>query len=310
MVKEFVVFESTQIEATRNLHPLVTVAMPTYNAGKYLRLAVLSIVKQTFTDWELLIVDDGSTDDALKDIADISDPRIRVFQDGENKGLAARLNECIDLARGQYFSRMDQDDVSYPERLMRQVGLLEEDPALDVIVVRAITIDENNKVIGLFPSALTHEEICAKPWRGFYFPHPTWMGRITWFRKYRYTVPGPYFCEDQELLLRSYRNSRFAALDAILFAYRVRTKVNWEKLARTRRTVFIAQLRHFFNLKAWCFLLLAIAAFIGKIGSDFSKRLSGKAFQPWGNKVDEINEVMMLEWYRILDELVPGPNKP
>ena len=90
--------------------------MPVYNAGKYLRLAVLSIVRQTFTDWELLIVDDGSTDNALQGIADIDDARIRILRDGKNKGLAARLNECIDLARGKYFARMDQDDVSYPER--------------------------------------------------------------------------------------------------------------------------------------------------------------------------------------------------
>ena len=104
-----------------SLPALVTVAMPVYNAGKYLRLSVLSIVKQTFTNWELLIIDDGSTDDALKDIADIKDARIRIFRDGTNKGLAARLNEAVNLAQGYYFARMDQDDVSYPERFARQI---------------------------------------------------------------------------------------------------------------------------------------------------------------------------------------------
>jgi len=88
--------------------PLITVAMPIFNAGSYLRLAVLSIVRQTFADWELLIIDDGSTDNALQDIADIRDHRIRILRDGENKGLAARLNEAIDLARGRYFARMDR----------------------------------------------------------------------------------------------------------------------------------------------------------------------------------------------------------
>ena len=87
--------------------PLVTVAMPIFNAGSYLRLAVLSIVRQTFADWELLIIDDGSTDNALQDIADIRDHRIRILRDGENKGLAARLNEAIDLACGSYFACMD-----------------------------------------------------------------------------------------------------------------------------------------------------------------------------------------------------------
>ena len=73
--------------------PLVTVAMPVFNAGEYLRLAILSIIRQTFTNWELLLVDDGSTDKAVENIADIDDARIRIIRDGKNKGLAARLNE-------------------------------------------------------------------------------------------------------------------------------------------------------------------------------------------------------------------------
>jgi glycosyltransferase involved in cell wall biosynthesis len=272
--------------------PLVTVAMPIYNAGKYLRLAVLSIVKQTFTNWEFLIIDDGSTDNALQYIADIHDARIRIFRDGENKGLAVRLNECIDLAQGKYFARMDHDDVSYPERFMQQVAALEENRTLDVVAVRAVTIDERNKVTALFPSALTHAEICAKPWRGFHFPHPAWMGRIEWFRKHRYTVPAPYFCEDQELLLRSYRNSRFGTLDAILFAYRVRSKVDWRKLARTRRTIFIAQLRYFASLNIWHCVLLATAAYAGKMGGDLLKRLRGN----FPRRPVIVDDVVVLEW--------------
>jgi glycosyltransferase involved in cell wall biosynthesis len=89
--------------------PLATVAMPVFNAGRFLRPAVLSIIRQTLTDWELLIIDDGSTDGAVDSIADIDEPRIIIVRDGENKGLAARLNEAADRARGKYFARMDQD---------------------------------------------------------------------------------------------------------------------------------------------------------------------------------------------------------
>src|SRR3972149_9031916 len=112
--------------------PLVTVAMPIYNAGKDLRLAVFSIVRQTFTDWELLIIDDGSTDDAIDSISDINDGRIHIVQDGLNKGLAARLNQAIDMAHGQYFARMDQDDVSYPDRFSKQLDALRQDDSLDL----------------------------------------------------------------------------------------------------------------------------------------------------------------------------------
>lgn len=260
-------------------HPLVTVAMPVYNAGRYLRLAVLSIVRQTFTSWELLIIDDGSTDNALQDIADIDDTRIKIFRDGKNRGLAARLNEAADMARGQYFARMDQDDVSYPERFARQITALQNDPELDLVATRAITIDENDNATGLHPYAIRHEEICAQPWRGFYLPHPTWMGRIEWFRKHRYTVPGPYFCEDQELLLRSYRESRLSTINQILFGYRIRARVNWRKLAKTRLTILRIQLRHFKVVHQWHFVMLAMLTFVGRVISDLLK-LVGRMFLP------------------------------
>ena len=287
--------------------PLITVAMPIYNAGKYLRFAVLSIVNQTFTNWELLIIDDGSTDNALKNIADIKDKRIRILRDGINRGLAARLNEAIDLARGQYFARMDGDDVSYPERFERQLSVLKNKPELDLVATRAITIDESNKTIGLFPYTISHKEICAKPWRGFYFPHPTWMGKIEWFRRYRYSVPSPYCCEDQELILRSYNKSQFATLDEILFAYRLRDITDWQKLARTRRAVFMVQLRHFTSSSLLHFLLLATLAFVGKIGADYMRKISGRSFQSLPNIV---NNTVLLNWHKLCDDLNILPKLP
>lgn len=287
--------------------PLVTVAMPMYNAGDFLRLAVLSIVGQSFTDWELLIVDDGSTDDALRTIADIDDARIRILRDGANKGLAVRLNECIDTARGRYLARMDQDDVSYPARLMRQVAVLEANHDLDLVAVRAITIDESNKASGMFPSAVTHDDICAKPWRGFYFPHPTWMGRMEWFRKHRYAVPGPYFCEDQELLLRSYRTSRFGTIDETLFAYRIRTRTDPNKTARIRRTVLNVQLRYFASHNLWHFALLSVAVFAARVLGDLSRRLRGNIVA--GGRVT-LDDATVSEWNKILHGLAAEAKAP
>ncbi len=287
--------------------PLVTVAMPVYNAGKHLRLAVLSIIRQTFADWELLIIDDGSTDNSLQSIADINDARLHIVHDGRNKGLAARLNECIDLARGKYFARMDQDDVSYPERFARQIDTLQSDARLDLVATRAITVNEDNMAIGLFPCALVHEEICARPWRGFYFPHPTWLGRIEWFRKYRYAEPGPYFCEDQELLLRSYRESRFATVDSVLFGYRVRERIDWRKLAKTRQTVLNVQLRHFANTKQWHLALLALAAYLAKKSSDLFKRARGQYFE---SKRVSMDDAIVFEWNKILHGLATESKAP
>lgn len=253
--------------------PLVTVAMPVYNAGTYLRAAVTSMIRQTFTDWELIIIDDGSTDGAVEGIQDLRDSRIRVLGDGSNRGLAARLNEAIDLACGRYFARMDQDDISYPERLASQLAMLEQNPELDLVAVRCVAINTDNELIRMLPYSLTHKELCASPWRGFRFPHPTWMGRIEWFRRYRYATPGPYLCEDQELLLRSYGGSRFATVPEVLFAYRVRSRTNWLKSFRARKVLAGAQLRRFLGGHRFGFGFLAVLVFVEQIALDSLNRL-------------------------------------
>lgn len=276
--------------------PAVTVAMPIYNAGRYLRTAVMSIVGQTFADWELLIIDDGSTDGALYTIADIQDGRIRILRDGKNKGLAARLNESIEMARGRYFARMDQDDVSYPERLARQVAALEAMPQVDLLATRAITIDEDDDMTGMFPYRLSHEEICARPWIGFYFPHPTWFGRIDWFRKHRYAEPAPYLCEDQELLLRSRLDSLFATLDEVLFAYRIRRRVNPVKVAKTRDSVRTMQTASFRRSGEWKYLLLAQIVFLTRISKDWFLSI----LPQWSFQLVRLDPVILLHWQKVL----------
>lgn len=279
--------------------PLLTVAMPVFNAGKYLRLAVLSVVAQTFQDWELLIIDDGSTDNALQDIADIDDRRVQILRDGMNKGLAARLNEAIALARGQYFARMDQDDVSYPQRFACQIDLLRHHSELDVVSVRAITISDDNEITGVLPCPLTHEKICARPWQGFCFPHPAWMGKLEWFRRHRYATPGPFFCEDQELLLRTYNVSRFGAVDKVLFAYRIRGKNNWRRVAKTRWTFFRIQLHHFAHLRQYRYISLAMLV----LGALVVRDLFRMTRELLGRSPHTIisNPPLSMEWYGILE---------
>lgn len=285
---------------------LLTVAMPVFNAGQYLRLAVLSILRQTFEDWELLIIDDGSTDNALQELNGIDDPRIQIIRDGQNKGLAARLNEAIDLARGTYFARMDQDDVSYPKRFARQIELLQGDPRLDVVSVGAITISDNNEVTGLLPCPVTHEKICARPWQGFCFPHPAWMGTIGWFRKHRYAIPGPYFCEDQELLLRTYSASRFGAVDDVLFAYRVRGKNNWQRVARTRWTFSKIQFHHFVGLKNYHYAGLAVLVLVALLARDFTRMVRQSLNLPQ-HSMERTDSSVSSKWHEVLNATLNGP---
>jgi len=278
--------------------PQVSVVMAVFNGERYLRQAIDSILWQTMGDFEFIIIDDGSTDQSRAIVASYTDARIRVVENERNLGLATSLNKGIDLACGRFIARMDCDDVSYPERLARQLAALQKDPALDLVAVRTLIIDDEDRPMCLFPGAIAHNDICARPWMGFRLPHPTWMGRTEWFRKYHYTVPDPYRSEDQELLLRSYRDSRFATLDEILFAYRVRRKVDWQKLSWTRRAILATQWRHFVGLRQWRYASLAAAAFAAKTINDLSKRLMGGIVQSGAGVADA---AAVTEWRRILD---------
>lgn len=212
--------ESSRRQNPKSHSPLVSVAMPVFNGAKTLKAALKSILHQTYGRWELWLIDDGSSDASVAIAREFEDPRIRVLADGRRRGHGPRLNEAIDLSRGTYIARMDQDDVSFPERLERQVAYLEEHPEVDLLGAGALVFEDGGAIKGLFPLRTSHEEICRRPWGGFYLPHPTWMGRTAWFRKFRYGGPEALRAEDQDLLLRSCEHSRFACLPHVLFGYR------------------------------------------------------------------------------------------
>src|SRR6266571_110472 len=97
--------------------PLVSVIMPVYNGEKFLRLAIESILAQTFRTFEFIIVNDGSTDSSETIISSFTDPCIKLLKNEANLGIAASLNRAIEISKGEYICRMDADDVALPARL-------------------------------------------------------------------------------------------------------------------------------------------------------------------------------------------------
>ena len=202
------------------IEPLVSIGMPVFNCEKTLDTAVQSIINQTYSNWELILIDDGSKDKTLEIAESFHDPRIKVISDGHNQQLPTRLNQAIVASSGKYFARMDGDDFSYPERLQRQVDYLEQHPEIDLLGTAAINFDRNGLATGMVLWKQSHAEICARPWAGFPLQHPTWMGKLDWFQKFQYR-PDAIGMEDYEIMLRAYQTSRFAALPEILLGYRV-----------------------------------------------------------------------------------------
>jgi len=161
--------------------PLVTVLMPVYNAAKYLKDAINSILEQTYSNFEFIIIDDGSTDESLDIIKSFNDKRIKLFENGNNIKLIATLNKGIDLAQGKYIARMDADDISLPERFEKQINFMENNPNVGLCgtYIRAIGIEKNYDV----HFKTTNEEIKFKLFFDTHFPHPAATIRTDVLRK-------------------------------------------------------------------------------------------------------------------------------
>ncbi len=162
--------------------PLVSVGMAVRDCEKTVEIAIRSILRQSYGAWELIILDDGSTDKTVEIAKSFDDSRIQVRANGRHEGLPRRLNEAILLSTGKYFARMDGDDVAYPERFERQVRYLEEHFDVDLLGSDGILVFQGNGyALGLLGrSGGRTKEICYRPWSGFYLPHPTWIGRTSW----------------------------------------------------------------------------------------------------------------------------------
>jgi glycosyltransferase involved in cell wall biosynthesis len=198
------------------MSPSVTVLMPVYNAERFLSEAMDSILQQTFTDFEFLIVDDGSTDRSLEIINSYTDPRIRLIQNAANLGITASLNKGINLARANLIARMDADDISYAERLRKQYEYFIRHPDCVLLstLARVITEDKQTLYIDKTNSNYFYYNLtfCSPIY------HPSVMYRKTAVQDVgMYTVP---YSEDFELFWRLSRKYKIYNLPEVLLDYR------------------------------------------------------------------------------------------
>jgi len=214
--------------------PLVSIAMPFYNAERTIAASIRSILLQSYANWELLLCDDGSSDASRELARSFHDPRIVVWGDRQRLQLGARLNECIERARGAYVARMDADDIAYPRRLEKQLRFLADHPGVDLTGGWAVLFADAGAPVGKRADPAAHGEIARWPLHSFKLIHPTFMGKTSWFRRYLYRADA-FRCEDHDLLFRAYAGSRFANLPEIVLGYR-QGSIDLQKSLRSRWT--------------------------------------------------------------------------
>lgn len=176
--------QATKVRADKDNPPLVSVVLPVYNGEKFLAEAINSILAQTFPDFELILLNDGSTDGSLKILQEYEqlDPRVRLIS-RENRGLVSTLNESIDIARGEWIARMDQDDIALPQRLERQLEWIGSSGA-DIAgswVQRFGTSDKRTVRLHQTDEAIKTEMLFCSP-----FAHPAVMMRRALVSQLRY----------------------------------------------------------------------------------------------------------------------------
>jgi glycosyltransferase involved in cell wall biosynthesis len=198
--------------------PEISIGLTYYNSVDTIKDALQSIFAQSFQDWELIIIDDNSTDGSFEIIQSVDDPRVRVYREKEKKGFVGALNLMTQMSRGKYYARMDADDMMHPERLSKQIKYLKSNPDVDAVDTLMHSMDQKCRAIGVRHAG----PIDSRPetlLRGRFFHHATVMGRTEWFQKNPYD-PKYLRAEDCELWCRTYKTSRFARINEALYFVR------------------------------------------------------------------------------------------
>ncbi|MFH1712580.1 MAG: glycosyltransferase, partial [Candidatus Jacksonbacteria bacterium] len=218
-----------------NEKPNITVLMPVYNGEKYLKEAIESILNQTFVDFEFLIINDGSTDNSEKITKSYKDTRIKLINNEINLGLIKTLNKGLDLANGKYIARMDQDDISLPNRLKIQVNFMDKHPEIGVSGAWAKTIGGNNKKY--IKNYSDFEKIKTTSLFKSILIHPSVIIKKSLFNKYNLKYDENHqHAEDYELWTRAITYFPIANIKKYLIYYRIHEGNTSHQYTKTQTT--------------------------------------------------------------------------
>jgi len=218
----------------------ITAIIPVYNAEYFLKPAIDSILNQTFKDFELLAINDGSTDSSLEILTSFKDSRLKIINNDKNRGIIYTLNRGINEAKGKYIARMDADDIALPERLALQVDYLEKNPNVVLLGGCAEVINQRGKVFDTLTIPLTHKDILNNIFSSNCFIHPSVMFHKSVAQRLGAYDTNAQHAEDYDLWLRIIQEHQVANLPQPLIQYRVhpdqisQTKIKKQRQAADR----------------------------------------------------------------------------
>lgn len=225
--------------------PTVSVIMPVYNGAEFLAESIESILNQTFTDLEFIIINDGSTDNTEEIICTYTDPRIRYIRNEQNLQLIRTLNKGLNLARGKYMARMDADDIAQTDRLEKQVAFMEQNQDIGICGSWFESFGSSNN-----PVRYPEDDFSIRYTALFQCPfcHPTVVIRSSLIRQndLKYDLNYPH-AEDYEFWLRASRLTRLANLPHHLLRYRQHEMSISKIESETQNAHSVAIRRLFFN---------------------------------------------------------------
>jgi glycosyltransferase involved in cell wall biosynthesis len=225
------------------ISPRVSILMPAYNVGEYIIEAILSVRKQLFTDWELIVLNDGSSDNTLEIAQAMAaeEPRIRVYSNPGNLGMLKAWNRGIELCEAPYFVKLDADDTWHPEMLTEAVPVLEKYPEVGLVFTRYVNIDDRGREL-LGSNILLPEFACNRAFScrslveqgpGRMLSYPVLRQGLSVMRREVFDRVGAYrslltpetqAATDTEFYFRVGAHFKIYCIDRVLYYYRVHTK--------------------------------------------------------------------------------------
>jgi len=238
---------------------MISVILPTFNNEKTIAKAIKSILDQTYSDFELIVINDFSSDKTREIILSFDDPRIIYLENDRNIGGAESRNKGLKNAKGDFIAMMDGDDIAFDERLKIQLNYLKNNPDID-LVASNIVYFTNNKVSGVSELKVHNPKKFKFYLRPLGLPHPTWMARRNFFQNFKYRPN--IASEDFELLLRALETSQYAVIEEPLLFYNVPKDAKIKYKLSLVYSMFITRIKFIKNNKFFYFFPLVLAIFI------------------------------------------------